>query len=267
MRSLLLLVSMASTLPAQEPMLKPTYTQELDASLHFQFSDSRADYIQRLIKAYPIVDLVKNAKSDLEKVQSVSQWVHGRWKHDGNNTPKKSDAISILDEAATGKRFRCVEFSIVLKAALTALDIPTRTVGLKTADMETRVSGAGHVVTEAYLRDLGKWILVDGQWDVIPVLNGKPLNAVELQVALEGPRGNLQVISFSETKADKYFAWISPYLYYFDTFLDQRYDVRRTGKVLMLVPVGAKKPMVFQRIVPMMNLQYTNSSLAFYPKP
>lgn len=54
------------------------------------------------------------------------------------------------------KRFRCVEYSIVAAGALNALGIPARTVGLRTKYVETELWSAGHVVAEAYLKDLGK---------------------------------------------------------------------------------------------------------------
>ncbi|MDD4190907.1 MAG: hypothetical protein PHI28_06235 [Mangrovibacterium sp.] len=41
--------------------------------------------------------------------------------------------------------------------------------------------GAGHVVTEAYSKELDEWIFIDPQFNIIPVLNGCPLNGVEFQ--------------------------------------------------------------------------------------
>ncbi|MFT3882828.1 MAG: transglutaminase-like domain-containing protein [Gemmatales bacterium] len=249
------------------PPAQPTYTQEAEADVTFQFSSPQSLYLQRLLKQYPLHDVVKDAGSDLERAVRVCHWVHERWKHNGINNPKKSDAISILEEAAEGKRFRCVEYSTVLTAALSALDIPARSLGLKTADMETRLSGAGHVVTEAYLRDQKKWIMLDGQWDTVMLLEGKPLHAVELQRALAEKNPQLKIRSLSTVKEKEYLHWIAPYLYYLDTSLDQRFDVKRDPGKLMLVPVGAKNPTVFQRIVPMGKVKYTHSEQAFYTTP
>lgn len=43
--------------------------------------------------------------------------------------------------------------------------------------------------------------MVDGQFDVIPLLDGRPLNAVELQRAIAGGAKGLSVASLSDTKA------------------------------------------------------------------
>ncbi|MBD2756552.1 hypothetical protein [Spirosoma validum] len=138
--------------------------------------------------------------------------------------------------------------------------------------METRQTGAGHVVAEAYLADLKKWVMIDGQWDVTPVLYGKPLNAVELQRALVSKSPNVGVDSFSGVEPSGYFRWILPYLFYFDTKIDGRFGpgklvYARHSEALILGPVGAKAPRVFQQVYPIKNDLYTHSLNAFYAPP
>lgn len=58
-------------------------------------------------------------------------WVHHQWRHDGGNEPIKNDAISILEEARTGKNFRCVEYGTVVTACLNAVGLNSRVLGLK----------------------------------------------------------------------------------------------------------------------------------------
>lgn len=224
-------------------------------------------YLTLLRERYELDAVVRGAGGDYERLQRVSRWVRSRWEHNGDNVPHASDPLSILAEAATGRRFRCVEYSIVLSGALNSLGIPARVVGLKTADVETRASGAGHVVAEAYLHDQGKWVLVDGQWDVIPTLGGVPLNAVELQRALAERAPGLGVVSLSGASAREYFSWTAPYLFYFDAQLDHRFGAVREPGVLMLVPIGAARPRVFQRIQPLLHHSYTHSLAAFYAPP
>jgi hypothetical protein len=255
----------------QVPNLKFT-DEPATLSYSFQHSTPSDPYLINLRTEYRLNEVVAGTKSDYEKVRLISKWVRSRWQHNGNNEPQKPDPISILQEAAGGKQFRCVEYSIVLSGALNSLGIPARVTGLMMQDAETRESGAGHVVAEAFLADLQKWIMVDGQWDVIPVLNGKPLNAVELQLALAEATPGLTVYSFSGTQPQEYFKWITPYLFYFDTKLDSRLGVERQpylrhSETLMLVPIGAKEPQVFQRKWPLKNMQYTHSLWVFYAKP
>ena len=79
------------------------------------FPVTNADpYLNKLRTTYKLDELVAGKNGDYEKVQAVCHWVRSRWEHNGNNEPKKNDAISILQEAEQGKRFRCVEYSVVL---------------------------------------------------------------------------------------------------------------------------------------------------------
>ena len=236
------------------------------ASIAFQWSNPDNSYLQELRINYELDQLLLDAADDYRKVGILSQWTQARWDHDGWNTPAKWDPISILEEAAAGKNFRCVEYAIVLAGVLNAVDIPARILGLKRSDVETRRSGAGHVVVEAYLRDQTKWIMIDPQWDTIPVLDGVPLNAVELEEALARKEPELSLNSLSGTEPDRYFRWITPYLYYFDVRLDNRYGQEKSKQQLMLVPLGALKPSVSQRKYPMKNMIYTHSTKVFYPK-
>ncbi len=119
---------------------------------------------------------------------------------------------------------------------------------LKMHNVGINLFRAGHVVSEAYIEDLGKWVMLDGQWDVIPVLDGQPLSALELQQALAQEKEGLDVISLSGADSADYFGWIKPYLFYMDTGFDQRVgneiSDRRKGR-LMLVPEGSRHPVQF----------------------
>jgi hypothetical protein len=268
---LLALASPASRIHAQQSStrVRPLKFANDPSALPRPFRRSRPDdpYLVKLREEYRLDDVILNAKSDYEKVRLVSKWVRSRWEHNGQNMPEKSDPISILQEAEQGKRFRCVEYSAVLAGALNAIGIPARVLSILTEDVETRESGAAHVVAEAYVSDQGKWIMVDGQWDVIPVVKGKPIGAVELQRALAEGKKGLSVETFSGVEAKGYFEWISPYLFYFITKFDSRYGVATDRKELVLVPVGAKEPKVVQKKWPIGDVLYTRSLSAFNAKP
>jgi hypothetical protein len=241
-------------------------TKAAGQAIIFHWSDAERPYLSTLRKEYKLEEVVAGTTNDFGKVRALTKWAHDRWEHDGSNVPKKSDPLSILAEAKLGKGFRCVEYAIVLSAALNAVDVPARVVALKMKDVETRQSDAGHVVTEAYLRDAGKWIMADGQWDAVPLLNGVPVNAVELQRAL-AERNAPMVAGFSKARGKRYFRWIRPYLFYFDVALDNRYAVKPRPERLMLVPAEAKEPTVFQRTSPIKNMVYTRSLREFYAAP
>lgn len=249
------------------PVLK--FDERLDGrSFDFTWGDLNDPYLIDLRTRYDLEGIISGSKNDLERVEKLCHWVHGLWKHNGRNEPIKKGPISIIEEAKRGKRFRCVEYSVVLSGCLNAVGIPARIVSLMTKDVETRKSGAGHVVVEAYLRDMEKWIFVDPQWDVIPCLDGVPLNAVEFQRMLAKRKKELGILSLSRKNAHKYFRWISPYLYYFAVKFDNRvWKTDVSSKRVMLVPIGAREPKVFQRRFPMYNVIYTHSINSFYPEP
>lgn len=239
----------------------------------FWYEDNRNNkYLDSLRAKYPIDNLIQNAKNDTEKAQLILNWVHRQWRHNGNNVPIKNDAISILDEAKTGKMFRCVEYGIVASACMNAAGLKARTLSLKTKDVETTKSGAGHVLLEVFLNDLDKWVLLDGQWDIMPVLNNVPLNAIEFQQAITENYQELEIWSMSGISKRMYVSWIYPYLYYFSFNFDNREGIENRKTVnnknsLMLVPLGAKNPTIFQIINKINNCVYTNSLLDFYRKP
>jgi hypothetical protein len=242
--------------------------------LRFYYESAKNTYLDSLKKEYPIDKLIKDDRNDMQRVISILNWTHHQWKHDGNNSPKKDDAISILNEAKAGARFPCFAYAIVLRDQLTAHGFKTRTIYLKTKDAETRKSSPGHVATEVFLNDQKKWVFIDGQFNVMPTLKGKPLNAAEFQQALSNHYD--QVVLTSKDKIDKkeYVDFVYDYLYYFDTALDNRFipaveRFKLDGKrSLMLVPTGAPN---LQKIT-FWNSKvdyciYTNSIKDFYTPP
>ncbi len=114
----------------------------------FRYEDQPENnaFLKRLRSEYNLDEEIKGAKNDTEKALKVMNWVHNQWKHNGNNQPTKGDALTILQEAKEGKMFRCVEYGIVTASALNAIGLKSRVLALKTKDVETTQSGAGHVV-------------------------------------------------------------------------------------------------------------------------
>jgi hypothetical protein len=242
--------------------------------LKFYYENAKTSYSDSLRKEYPLEKVIKNDRNDMQRILSILNWTHHQWKHDGNKSPKKNDAISILDEVKAGGRFPCFAYAIVLRDQLTAYGFKARTIYLKTKDAETRKGSPGHVATEVFLNDQKKWIFIDGQFNVMPTLNGKPLNAVEFQQALSNNYD--QVVLTSKDKVEKrdYVDFVYDYLYYFDTALDNRNipaneSFKLEGKTsLMLVPLGAPH---LQRISfwdsKVNYCVYTNSVKDFYAQP
>lgn len=253
------------------------FSEETDNDIKFIYSDTTDNkFLRQLRSRYELLTIIENCKTEFDKVKYLTHWTSIQWKHTSSNRPSRNDALTILDEARQGKRFRCVECSSVLCAALTAVGIKSRVLALKTKDVETKKYGAGHVVVEAYLNDLNKWIMADGQFNIIPANDNVPLNAVELQRALSNGE-NYTFISHNGKlrlkSIKRYQDFINEYLYYFDTSFDNRTDYENgrlqiKGKPkLMLVPIGAKNPELFEASTKIDYCLYTNSLIDFYQKP
>jgi len=270
---LILLVFYLSSCTSLQRVVLQFDENSKNADLKFWYEPTdKNEYLELLRSKYPIDSLIKDAHTDMDKTLKILNWVHCQWQHNGNNQPRKNDAISILEEAQEGKNFRCVEYGIVVTACLNAVGLKARTLALKTKDVETTSSGAGHVVTEVFLNDLQKWVFIDGQWDVMPVLNGVPLNAVEFQKAIVENFDQLEIRTSLDVSKNSYAKWIYPYLYYFDVPFDNRVGIENAQLIdgkrsLMLVPLGAKKPTVFQIRFPIDNVKYTHSLADFYEQP
>ncbi|MCB0805760.1 MAG: transglutaminase domain-containing protein [Bacteroidales bacterium] len=243
-----------------------------DIQIRYQVGPS--PYLQSLKEKYPLDDVLKDNDSDTDKVLKILNWTNSRWKHNGRNSPKQDDAISILKEAEEGGEFPCFAYAIVLRDQLNASGFKARTVYLKTKDAKKSKYPPGHVATEVYLPDLQKWIFIDGQFNVMPVLDETPLHAVEFQQAITNQTNGLKLLSFNRAVTDgEYFGFVYPYLYYLDTTLDNRYEYENPHQVdgkssLMLVPAGARN---LKRInfwdMDIDDCLYTNSILDFYAGP
>ena len=139
--------------------------------------------------AYALDAVVAGAGSDLDRVRRMCAWVHGRTRHDGWNADMPTDAKGLLDAAAKGGQWRCVEFGVVVAECLRAIGVPARTVGGRARDVEVMLGAAGHVFAEAWLDDRQAWVFVDAQEDLVAVAaDGAPLHAAAFRNALARPQ-------------------------------------------------------------------------------
>lgn len=232
-----------------------------ESMVAFQWQSPSDPYLNELRARYELDRVLGGSRTDYERVVAITEWTHQRWTHSATHAAVKDDPISILEAAADGESFRCTEYSIVAAGALNSVGIPARIVFLEGRSTIRKILGvSGHVATEAYLRDEGKWVLLDAQWGAVPLLQGRPLNAVAFQVAIANEVEGLSIAGFSETRAGEYVKWIAPYLYSFTVRLDNRLGITpRLSGFLSLVPVGV--PEGDKRFT------YTNSPDVFYRPP
>lgn len=128
----------------------------------------------------------------------VLRWVSQQWEHDGLNDAKGMSSLEILKEAHAGKKFRCVEYGKVTADILKSIGILSRMVGLKTSDAAYGGFARGHVASEIWSNELGKWIFVDPQFSIYIQKDNEILNFVELYRLIKADRFELEDIIVNE---------------------------------------------------------------------
>lgn len=215
---------------------------------YFFFVDGPDDpYMTRLRTEFGIDKMTASAKTDLERVEIVCQWVHDQWPHKGDVPPPRNDPIQILHEARRGATFSCREYSLVAAGCLNSIGIKTRVVEIMPKNVEELTKGSYHIVAEAFLNDLGRWAMLDPQWGIVPTMNGAPLNLVELQDAVHAgvPHG-LKFINLPDSLAPVYAAGLANYVYHLRVPFNNRVSTTKLPfavmgrRGIMLIPVDAE---------------------------
>jgi len=117
----------------------------------------------------------------LATAEMLLGWVTDQWRHSGGSHDGSNDANVVLDRVEQGGRFACGQYTVVLTQALNAVQIPARPISLFRLDYFAGL-GTGHVVTEAWIDDLGNWVVLDGQNGAMwRDETGAPLSVLELQ--------------------------------------------------------------------------------------
>jgi hypothetical protein len=231
------------------PVIEPaSYTDGISGTNYtLIYADTTGNAFLALLRTkYNLTQVVAGATTDLQRVVKLTDWVHGKWQHDGNNSPSSQNADQLLTGASQGTRYSCVGYGITLAGCLNALGLKSRILGLKRKDVETANCCAGHVCMEVYLNDMQKWVLADAQFDVVPTLNNTPLNAYELRNAIANNLDALTLYGASNNK-QSYTSFVAPYLYFFDFKVNSSDNGNYIpAKSLILVPNGVTTPTRFQ---------------------
>ncbi|WP_440904342.1 transglutaminase-like domain-containing protein [Catenovulum sp. SX2] len=232
----------------------------------FYFSSTSNEYLTKLRNEFELETRFADSVSQISKIEAIAKWVGQQWQHDGANQANSHDAIEILRLAQQGHSFRCVEYAIVATAVLNSLGFPTRILGLMTEDVESREFGAGHVVAEAYLSELNKWVFIDPLIQTFAMLDEYPLNAVELKNAMQN--GDIiTFVGFNQQDSMKYQNWLNPYLYYIDISSHTVYAKVSKNQKYRFAVQGAKNPQVFQIKYPISDAILVHSPQSIYQAP
>ena len=176
------------------------YIGPADASAYI-WDDYNAPQMDTLRTRYHLADIVRDGKTEFEKMKLMLAWASSRFTHHNSNTCKGRNALAILAEAEKGAQFSCTDYSRLLANCLDALGYPARIVGLTWLG-----SGFGnpdaHICTEVWSNQFQKWILLDGQNNAWWEHNGIPLSAVECRNLQIGGRDSEMVFAGQNREFD-----------------------------------------------------------------
>ena len=184
-------------------------------------------------------------------------WVHRQWDHHGiNQAPAGSSTLDILKRAASGERFRCVEYASVTRDVLIAFGHPARSVNILSADADYGGAGKGHMGTEVWSDHLDKWVFLDPQFNCYPMKDGIPLHFTELVEHYD----HVQFHSPSEETLREYPSFVSDYFGYIRT---NRKEHGHT--IRMTLPLQGREQQLAFEAMELDHASYTINKDDFYP--
>lgn len=183
----------------------------------FTFDSPGHPKLVRLRTEYELDDVVKGAKTDLERALALKRWVVTHWKFatPGPEAFRDWSAVALLDRAKQGQFGWCGQAAMIFQQACMAVGLPARFI-----ELGQPTSPACHFTTEIYLREHGKWAVVDAtplpEADLYYAVNGVPQSALEMhrRVVAGKMEGVMQVHAGRERKVEsrEQFAWIFYYV-------------------------------------------------------
>jgi hypothetical protein len=115
--------------------------------------------LRKLRKEVPL-EQIAGTGSDAARAIALMRWVHRLAKHSPNPPrPKELDAVHLIHLCREkGQRLNCWLFATILNDVYLALGFASRIIHLNPFAETPRES---HIVTCVYLRDVGRWVLMD----------------------------------------------------------------------------------------------------------
>lgn len=176
-------------------------------------------------------------------MQQSVVWVHQQWQHDSQGTDPGANSLQILQRAKQGERFSCTEYGKVLRDVLISQGIVARTIGIQTPTIAYGPPGSAHVAVEAWSNNYQKWVLLDAQWGIIPMQQGRPINALEFyQLQQQNKLKQIALIGPGQELIQDYLDFMRAFNGYLSTSLRDR-----TIAANLIVPITGKElPLTFQ---------------------
>jgi hypothetical protein len=141
----------------------------------FAFEDPAA--LRALRERYDLDAVVAAGRDDFERWVLLMHWARDRFPHLPNRAAPDAqafDAITLLARDHGDEGYLCGTIAPLLVQAVTALGGRARRVELRFTP------GDSHVVTEVWSEHLGKWAVLDPDYDIYFTVDGVPQHALEL---------------------------------------------------------------------------------------
>lgn len=124
-------------------------------SIPFEYENPNHPRMVALRKKYKLDEVVAGARSELEKMVKLRNWVAHQWRF---TAPKENYPAWDADEILSRKYGFCVQYAIVFMQCATSLGIQTRFVF---GNNPGAIDGGGHEVCEWWSNEYGKWVFFD----------------------------------------------------------------------------------------------------------
>ena len=144
------------------------------------FAYEGPEALGELRRRWDLDAVVADAGDDFERALRLMHWARDRFPHLPNPAAPDAqsfDGAALLQRARPGEGYLCGTISPLLVQAVTAVGGHARRVDLRFTP------GDSHVVTEVWSAHLGKWVVLDPDYDAYFSVAGVPQNALELHRA------------------------------------------------------------------------------------
>jgi hypothetical protein len=138
-------------------------------------------------------DKLKFSRPSLQKAIAICHWVRMQQAGGESWIPHhltlrdrfrgdSEDPTVILQAQRNGFSAVCKRFAYLMVGAAESTGMQARVITF--TDGFSKPNGVGHVITEIWVPELRKWVLMDPMWDLMFTINGAPASAMDIYTAV-----------------------------------------------------------------------------------
>lgn len=157
-------------------------------AVFFVFDPPDHPKLVELRRRYRLDEVVAGATNDLQRAAALKQWTAAKLRFGTPGAEAFDDwsALAVLERAERGQGGWCGQAAMVMQQACLAMGLPARFI-----ELGARGDAANHFTTEVFLREHGKWAVMDATplntHNVYYTVDGVPQSALEMRRhALDG---------------------------------------------------------------------------------